>query len=149
MFFEEFIPGMKFESKPRRITQDHVKEFAKLTGDLNPLHLSNRYAKRSKFGRTVVHGLLTLSIALGRWYSLGVTKDTVVALVSINNLSFRAPAFPGDSISLKTKVLSVRRSRSKVKVGLVTLGDQVINEYGSIILEFERTLMLRRKDSTK
>ena len=119
MFFEDFHVGMKFESKPRVVTSENVKEFAELKGDKNQLHLDPEYAKKTIFGRNIAHGLLTLGVALGEWYSLDVTRKSVVSFVDINNLFFRAPIFPGDFVMLELEVIAARPSRSHSDLGLV------------------------------
>ena len=149
MFFEDFHVGMKFESKPRMITQDNIKEFADLTGDKNPIHIDPEFAKNSLFGRTIGHGLLTLGVALGEWYDLDVTRESVVAFVGINNLTFKAPVFPGDSVKLRSEVTSVRSSKSHPELGLVSFKDLMLNQKGESVLEFEPTLMLLKKSVEK
>jgi len=144
MFFEDFKVGAKFESKPRVITQDNIREFAELTGDKNPLHLDPEFGKKTMFGRTIGHGLLTLGVALGEWYDLDVTRDSVVAFIGINNLTFRAPVFPGDSVVLKSEVTGARPSKSRSDLGLVTFKDLMVNQKGESVLEFEKTLMLMK-----
>ncbi|VDP99115.1 unnamed protein product [Trichobilharzia regenti] len=42
----------------RRITIEDVKNFAKLTGDMNPVHLDAEYAKQTRYGKCIVHGIL-------------------------------------------------------------------------------------------
>lgn len=126
-----------------------MNEFADLTGDFNKLHLDSEYAKTTPFERPISHGLLVLSIALGQWYSLGITADSIVAFVGINNLSFKAPVYPGDNISLKSIVVSKRESKSKPDVGLVTIRDMMVNQKGIVVLEFDRILMLKKKQARK
>jgi itaconyl-CoA hydratase len=74
-----------------------------------------------------------------------VTRESVAAFVGINNLTFRAPVFPGDSVTLKSKVIAARPSKSHSDSGLVTFKDVMLNQKGEKVLEFERTLMLMRR----
>ncbi|MCL5068941.1 MAG: MaoC family dehydratase N-terminal domain-containing protein [Thaumarchaeota archaeon] len=147
LYFDDISVGQKFRSNPRMLTQDDVKKFADLTGDFNKLHLDADYAKSTVFERPISHGLLVLGIALGQWYSLGITADSIVAFVGINNLSFRAPVYPGDNISLESEVISKRESRSRPDAGVVTIRDAVKNQKGTAVLEFDRILMLKKKET--
>ncbi|MCL4518631.1 MAG: dehydratase, partial [Thaumarchaeota archaeon] len=81
LYFDDISVGQKFRSNPHMLTQDDVKKFADLTGDFNKLHLDADYAKSTVFERPISHGLLVLGIALGQWYSLGITADSIVAFV--------------------------------------------------------------------
>ena len=127
------------------LTQEDVAKFADLTGDFNRLHLDAEYARTTVFKGTISHGLLVLGIALGLWYSLGITRDSIVAFIGMNNLSFKAPAYPNDSISLESEVISKRESKSRPDSGIVTFKDRVLNQNGIVLLEFERLLMLKKK----
>lgn len=42
----------------RVFTQDDVKVFAEMVGDVNPIHLDKEYASKTKFKKTIVHGIL-------------------------------------------------------------------------------------------
>ena len=44
-----------------KVTESMVNEFAKISGDFNPLHMDEQYAKSTKFGRRVCHGMLLAS----------------------------------------------------------------------------------------
>ena len=145
LYFNEIPVGQKFHSVQRVLTQEDVERFANLTGDFNRLHLDAEYAKTTVFKGTISHGLLVLGIALGLWYSLGITRESIVAFIGINNLSFKAPAYPGDSIALESEVTSKRESKSRPDSGIVTFKDRVLNQNGAVVLEFERLLMLKKK----
>ena len=145
LYFEEIDVGQKFHSESRMLTQEDVAKFADLTGDLNRLHLDADYAKGTVFKRPISHGLLVLGIALGLWYSEGVTQDSIVAFIGMNNLSFKAPVYPGDSISLETEIVSKRESKSRPDSGVVTFKDSVVNQKKVVVLEFERLLLLKKK----
>ena len=64
--YDEFQVGMKLRSQGLTITETHVVQFAGLTGDYNPLHVDEIFAKNTIFEGRVAHGLLTLSLEIGR-----------------------------------------------------------------------------------
>jgi 3-hydroxybutyryl-CoA dehydratase len=146
-FFEDFEVGQTFESKERQVLQQDIQSFANLTGDYNRLHLDQEYAEKSMFKERIAHGMLTLSLSLGLWHSLGLTNETVIAFVELDHAIFHSPIFPGDSILLRSEVLSKRESKSRPEAGLVTWKDQVINTKrgNQLALDYERTFMLRKK----
>ena len=66
--YETLQVGDRFTAT-RRITAEDVRKFAELTGDDNPIHLDPEYARRTRFGHPIVHGVLLLGIiskVLGR-----------------------------------------------------------------------------------
>ena len=66
LFLEDFTEGQIFSSPPRTITEADVLGFAALTGDAHPLHYDDEYAKTTRFGRPIVHGLHLMALtALG------------------------------------------------------------------------------------
>ena len=66
LYLEDFSEGQIFSSPPRTITEADVLGFAALTGDAHPLHYDDEYAKTTRFGRPIVHGLHLMALtALG------------------------------------------------------------------------------------
>jgi acyl dehydratase len=143
LFYDDFVTGKKFSTRRRTVRQADINSFAKLTGDFNKLHLDARYAKGTVFGGRIAHGALVLSLALGLWYDRDLTRASLVALLGINNVAFRSAVYPGDRIQLVSEVLSKRLSKSRPHAGIVVLKDQVVNDKGKTVLEFERTVLLR------
>ena len=117
-----------------------------MTGDLNPLHVEPEKAKETIFKGTIAHGLLTLGIALGQWYAMNLTRTTIVAFMGIEELSFTSPVRPGDTIYLKSVVISKRDSSSNSGSGLVTFHDQMFNQDNKIVLDYRRILMIKKRD---
>ena len=58
LFFEDFTVGDRFGSPSKTLTDAHFMFFAGMTGDAHPLHYDDEYAKKTRFGRRLAHGLL-------------------------------------------------------------------------------------------
>ncbi|MGI0091354.1 MAG: MaoC family dehydratase [Nitrososphaerales archaeon] len=146
MFYENFIIGSLFESSDQRlVTSEDILKFAELTGDTSQLHIDEEFAKKTRFEGTIAHGLFTLGIAVGQWYSMNLARDSIIAFVGIDNLSFKSPVRPGDRIHLVSRTFSKRESKSNPEAGLVTFEDQMLNQNGTVVLEYQRMLLLRKK----
>ncbi|TDA68014.1 MAG: hypothetical protein D9V47_08885 [Clostridia bacterium] len=65
LYFEDFAPGQEFLTARRTVTETDIVNFAGLSGDFNPLHTDEEYAKTTPFGRRIAHGLLISSISSG------------------------------------------------------------------------------------
>lgn len=145
MFFEDIEVGSVFDSKWREVSQPDIDTFAALTSDHNPIHVDPEFAKSTTFGKPIAHGMLTISIALGLWAQAGYTRDSLVALVSLDNVRFKIPVFSGDLIMLRSVVTEKRESKSRADMGIATYKDTVVNYRGEVVAEFLRTVLLRKK----
>jgi 3-hydroxybutyryl-CoA dehydratase len=61
LFFEDLSIGMT-ETLEKTVSSSDVVGFAQLTGDRNPIHLSEHFAARTSFGKRIAHGLYTASL---------------------------------------------------------------------------------------
>jgi 3-hydroxybutyryl-CoA dehydratase len=87
--------------------------FAKISGDFNPLHMDEQYAKETKFEKRVCHGML-----LGSFFSrlVGMYLPGKNALYFSQNLNFIAPCFIGDIVIVKGKVIDKSESTKMIKI---------------------------------
>lgn len=143
-FYEDLRIGKRFVSPSKTLSQAEIGRFAEITGDFNPIHIDQKRASQSIFGGTIAHGLLVLSAALGIWFKMGVTRDSLIALIGVENVSFRAPVRPGARFHLVSTVASRRPSRSRLDAGIVRFKDSIVDEAGGPFMDFERILMVKR-----
>jgi len=95
-------------SRSLTLTADHVREFAKISGDHNPLHFDAAFAARTKFGRLVVQGGLTTGLV----HALVATDLPGPGTVFLSqNWKFTAPVYIGDTITAEAEVISVHPSK--------------------------------------
>jgi acyl dehydratase len=141
--FDELEPGRTFETGSRVVTEADVAAFAAVSGDRNPLHLDEAYARASVFGRRVAHGALGLSVATGLINASGLTRGTLVALLGLE-WEFVAPLYPGTEVRVDLEVLSRRETR-KADRGLVVLGAELVDGTGSVLQRGELRMLVRRR----
>ena len=79
MYFEEFELKQKITTPARTITEADVVGFAGLSGDYNPLHTNEEFAKTTPYGRRIAHGMLVVSIATGLADRQGFIDGTALA----------------------------------------------------------------------
>ena len=100
------------------------------------------YAKTSRFGRRVAHGLLTLSISQGLLSNLPV-RANIEALIEIEKAKFVSPVFPGDTVQSIFKITEIRRSRSKPELCFMRLqGTVYTNEGKTEVLTYDSLYLL-------
>src|ERR1700731_611090 len=104
LFLEDFAAGQIFSGRPRKITEADVLAFAALTGDAHPLHYDDEYAKGTRFGRPIVHGLHLMALtALG---ATPLTERLEAAMIAFldQQASFRKPVFKDDTLQPQFEV---------------------------------------------
>ena len=108
------------------ITNSMVDEFAKISGDFNPLHVDERYAQTTKFGKRVVHGMLLASFLS---QMVGMYLPGKHALYSSQTLEFHNPCFVGNEISVTSKVIDKSQSTKIIKIE-----SKISNEENKLLL---------------
>ena len=138
-FYEDFAVGDRFKSPSKTLTDAHFLFFAGMTGDAHPIHYDEEYAKGTRFGRRLAHGLLLTSMtALGASTLAPLVEDSMVAFVE-QRTRFVAPAFIGDTIYPEHEVVGLERRRS---AGLLTLRVLLKNQRGETVLEGEHRYLI-------
>ena len=117
------------------ITQSLVDDFAKISGDYSPIHMNEEFAKLTKFGRKIVHGMLLASL-LSRM--VGMYLPGKYALYSSQTLEFHNPCFVGDKITVSSIVNDKSESTKIIKVE-----SKITNEKKDILLYGEGRIIVR------
>lgn len=144
-FFEELDIGMEFHHEPSRtVTETDNLMFTALTLNPQPLHLDAEFAKDSIHGQILVNSIFTLGLVVG--LSVGdTTLGTTLGNLGFDKTTFPNPVFIGDTITVSTKVVAKRESRTKPDRGIVTFEHRGLNQRGEIVCLCERGAMMQRK----
>ncbi len=111
------------------LTAEHVRLYSEISGDRNPLHFDEAFAKGTKFGRLVVQGGLTTGL-LHALVAMDLPGPGSVFLSQ--NWKFTAPVYIGDTITAEAVVLSVHPSKPVTQLGI-----RVTGHNGEMVLEGE------------
>ena len=131
LFFDDLAVGDRWVSESRQITEADVAQFANLTGDYDPLHIDEEFARQTPFRQPIAHGLLGLSLVAG--LSSESPKVETVALLGVLDWNFRKPIFFDDTLYVVTEVDQLhangpRRGRVTWKRQLLNQDDLVVQE---------------------
>lgn len=138
-WYEDFAVGDRFASPSKTLTDAHFLFFAGMTGDAHPIHYDVEYAKRTRFGGRLAHGLLlTAMTAVGASTLSPLIEGSIVAFVEQKS-RFLAPAFVGDTVYPEHEVVALERKRS---AGLLTLRVALKNQRGETVLEGEHKYLI-------
>lgn len=132
---EDLAVGMT-ASYRHTLTDGDVHAFADITGDHNPLHLDEDFARNTRFKGRIAHGMLTAS-----YFS------TVLAILPgpgtiylAQTLAFRAPVRIGDTVEARVTVADIIRDKGRVLLKTVcTVGDKVVCDGEATVLVPTRT----------
>jgi len=141
LYFEDFEPGQTFQTERKTITETDVVSFVSNYCYSEPLFMDREYIeKETPFKRPIAPALLTVSMADGLSILSGLIRRTGVAFLGME-LDVKAPVFIGDTISVDIEVLTKRDTRKKDR-GIVTFLHRVMNQKGTVVLEYTVTRMI-------
>ncbi|AHH17573.1 MaoC family dehydratase [Nocardia nova] len=145
LYFEEFEPGAVIEHATRRtVTETDNLLFSTMTLNTAPLHLDAEYSKDSIYGQRLVNSLFILGLVAGVTVP-DTTLGTTLGNLGFEDVTFPKPVFHGDTIRVRTEVLSKRESKSRNDSGIVFFKHQGINQRDEVVCECRRAgLMLKR-----
>ena len=120
----------------KTITEHDVYAFAGITGDFNPVHINEEYAKESMFGARIAHGILCAGLLST---VLGTHLPGPGAIYLSQSLSFRKPVFLGDTVKAEVEAVEIITDKNRVR-----FATRCYNQDGDIVAEGESLLMPRK-----
>jgi acyl dehydratase len=143
--FEDFVVGdVYLHPLGRTILAADNTWFTLLTQNTNPIHFDHAYAARTEFGRPLVNSTLTLALVTGQ--SVIDLSQNVMANLGWDAVRLPNPVFEGDTIYSRSEVLEARESKSRPNVGIVRVKTTGFKDDGPVVIEFERTFMVYKRD---
>jgi 3-hydroxybutyryl-CoA dehydratase len=113
----------------KTVSESDIYQFAGITGDFNPAHMNEEYAKKTFFKTRIAHGMLSagfISTAIG-------TKLPGTGSIYIQqNLSFLAPVRIGDTITARVEVIEIMDKKNRVRLKTIC-----VNQEGKQVLDGE------------
>jgi acyl dehydratase len=139
-WFDEVRVGDTFASA-LTITETHIVVGGGLIGDSNPHHLNAEYAKTSRFGTPILHGMLTSSImgaAVGMYF-----HGTAIAYLE-HRARFLAPVRAGDTLTT-TWTITDLIEKPKRDGGIVVLAGAAMNQVTVAVAEADARILVSRR----
>jgi 3-hydroxybutyryl-CoA dehydratase len=128
---DELSPGMT-AAYERVVTVADIEAFAEVSGDHNPVHLDDAYAKTTRFKGRIAHGILGASFISTVLASKLPGPGTVYLG---QTLAFKAPVRPGDKLEARVTVTEVIREKKQVKLATqCRVGDTVVIDGEATVL---------------
>lgn len=108
--FEELVVGQQ-ATVSRTITETDLRNFSGVSGDTNPMHLNEEYAKSTPFGGIIVHGMLTASLISA---VIGTKLPGPGCIYMSQSLKFLAPVRVGDTVYATATVKTLTPGKNHV-----------------------------------
>lgn len=144
-YFEDLEVGARYRHpNGRTVTEMDNVLFCALTMNTQPLHLDAEFSGKTQFGQRLVNGVFTLGLVVGLSVS-DVTEGTIVANLGYDKVVHPNPVFHGDTLYAETEVLDKRPSATRPDRGIVRLRQVGRKADGTVVVEFERTVMFLRR----
>ncbi len=116
----------------KTISKRDIELFAEVSGDFNPVHMNEEYAKKTFFGGRIAHGVIAVSLL-----SAAMAKLPGLVILLSHSSRFLKPVRIGDTITAVAEVTEARKSK-----GIVTLKNTCTNQNGEVTVEGETTVRL-------
>lgn len=123
-------------SMTKTISETDVYLFAGITGDLNPAHTDEEYAKGTRFQTRIAHGMLSGGLISA---VLGMKLPGPGTIYTGQTLQFLAPVHIGDTVTATVEVKDLDAAR-----GRVVLVTTCVNQNGTVVTAGEATALLPR-----
>lgn len=135
VFFEDMSVGMT-ETYLKEVKSSDVIGFAEISGDRNPIHLSEHFAARTQFGSRIAHGLYTASLISA---VIGTRLPGPGAVYMSQTLKFLAPVRIGDMVEAKVEVVELIEKGDRARLTCICSVD------GQVVLEGEAVVKAPRQ----
>ena len=116
------------------ITESMIREFAKLSGDYNPHHIDEEYAKKTKYEKRICHGMLLASLfsKLTAMYLPGQGS-----LYISQTLNFVSPAFIDDIVTASGEITKISSS-----TGIIRVKTEITNMNNNLLVSGEAKVLI-------
>lgn len=117
----------------REVTRERILKFVEISGDRNPIHVSEAVAATTRFKKCIAHGLLSAT------YISTLIADAIPgpgAIYLFQSLRFLRPVYPGDSITVKAVVKAIDQEKQ-----VMTLSTVCCNQQGKEVITGEAEVL--------
>ena len=150
-YYEDLVIGTVTKSnRTYEVTREEVIEFAGKY-DPQPFHLDDEAAAKTHFGRLSASGWHTAAMAMRMMVEGWSGKEPTASLGSpgVDELRWRKPVYPGDTLRVESKLIGKRRMKSRPEMGLMKTEQTVYNQDGEIVMSMVSNglIQVRNPDS--
>ena len=145
IYFEDLEVGAETEFGSYEVTREEVIDFA-TKYDPQPFHLSDEAAAKTHFGRIAASGWHTtaMTMAVIARYVVG-DEQAGLGSPGVDELRWLKPVYPGDTLTVRGKIIEKTPSRSKPEIGSFRTQTTVTNQDDVPVMRFTSIVLMRRR----
>lgn len=143
-YFEDYTPGHVYEFGAITVSEAEIIDFARQF-DPQYFHIDPEKAKTSRFGGLVASGWHTICLAMRLYVDHYVSRVASLASPGCDDIQWRNPLRPGDTLKIRVTILDSRPSRSKPHQGIVRARVEAINQRDELVLSMITVSFLGRR----
>jgi acyl dehydratase len=149
IYFEDLVVGSETEFGSYDVTREEVLEFARKY-DPQPFHLSDEAAAKTHFGRLAASGWHTTAMTMAVLARYSVKHEQAgLGSPGIDELRWKKPVYPGDTLTVRGKIVEKTPSRSKPEIGSFRTETTVSNQNDEVVMTFTSIVLMRRRPEGK
>jgi acyl dehydratase len=147
IYFEDLEVGPERDFGSYDVTREEVLDFARKY-DPQPFHLSDEEAAKTHFGRLSASGWHTAAMTMAVIAREVVgQKQAGLGSPGIDEIRWRKPVYPGDTLHVRGKIIEKTPSRSRPDMGSFRTQTIVTNQDGEVVMTFISIVLIRRRPS--
>jgi acyl dehydratase len=145
IYFEDLEVGAETYFGSYDVTRDEVLDFARKY-DPQPFHLSDEEAAKTHFGRLAASGWHTAAMTMAVIARYVVEeKQAGLGSPGIDELRWKKPVYPGDTLHVRGRILEKTPSRSRPEMGSFRTETNVTNQDDQLVMSFTSIVLIRRR----
>lgn len=145
IFYEDLTMGETEEFGSYIVTKEEVIDFA-TKYDPQPFHLDEELAKQSVFGNLCASGWHTGAMMMRMIVDRSITSGFAsMGSPGLDKIEWKKPVFPGDTLSLRGKIVDMRESKSRPNIGLLKSDYEVVNQHGDVVMRVIANSMILKR----
>ncbi len=132
-YFEDFTIGETWTSRSVTLTEDDIIRYAR-ENDPQPIHVDPEAAAQGRFGTVIASGWQIAALSMRLFIEAGGYGDTPVVGLGIDELRWRRPVRPGDTLTVTREVIAAERSHSRPEFGIIRTRVTVTNQKDEVVM---------------
>ena len=146
VYFEDLEIGQVLGSQRKTMTESEIIDFA-WKYDPQPFHLDDEAAAKTHFGRISASGWHTCAMTMSMLVAnLTANKQAGLGSPGVDELRWKKPVYPGDTLRCETEVIEKRRSASRPEMGVYRSRVRVLNQDDLPVMTFISNGLIRTRD---
>jgi acyl dehydratase len=143
-YFEDAVVGRRRELGRHTVSEEEIVRFAR-EFDPQPFHVDAAAAAKSMYGGIIASGWHTCALAMRSLVDGFLADAAALGSPGVDEIRWRRPVHPGDTLVFANTVIEVRPSTSKPDRGLVIAETEAVNQDGEVVMTMRGMTMMRRR----